>query len=141
MFSEQSIIDLLVPLGYTIKEFPDKQFDIYAEDDIELPIIFVGYGTIDSEYPGAPISYNYLDLHGENLTQSFDIHLVCTKASLPVLFKDVHTALVGKYPVGFTSDPTTSITFAQGGLIGKNNGNIHWLNRYRIGFPTINTLI
>lgn len=140
MFSEESIVALLEPTGYNVTEHPDTQFDIYKEFDERLPIIYVGYASIDSRVPSGLQSYSFLDLHGEELTQSFDIHIVCNKEDLPQIFKDVHTALVGKIPVGVADSRATVLNFAQGGLIGKNNGIVHWLNRYRIGFPTLLTL-
>ncbi len=139
MFSEESIVALLEPTGYNVTEHPDTQFDIYKEFDERLPIIYVGYSSIDSRIPNGLQVYTFLDLHGEELTQSFDIHIVCNKEELPQLFKDTHKALVGKIPSGTIVDGTTVLNFAQGGLIGKNNGTVHWLNRYRIGFPTLLT--
>jgi hypothetical protein len=141
MFSEQSIIDLLEPTGYNIAEFPDTQFDIYKEFDERLPLIYVGYSPIDSRVPGSMQAYSFLDLHGEELTQSFDVHIVCNKEDLSQVFLNVHGALVGKIPTGLAEARSTVLNFAQGGLIGKNNGTVHWLSRYRIGFPTLLTLI
>lgn len=139
MFSEQSVIDLLIPTAYEILEFPDVQYDVFSETDTRLPRIYVGYSSIDSTTPNAEVAYDFLHQHGENLIQSFDIHIVCNKEDLPDIFKAVHGALVGKIPVGQVND-TISLTFALGGLIGKNNGIIHWLSRYKISFPTLFTL-
>lgn len=130
---------LLESTGYNIQEFPDVQFDIYGEFDYRLPVIFVGYSTIDSKTPSAAVAYDFLHQHGENLIQSFDIHLVCNKEDLPTLFIDVHKALAGKVPVGQVQD-SIGLTFAQGGLIGKNNEICYWLSRYRIDFPTLFTM-
>ena len=139
MFSEASIIALLEPTGYTIEETPDKQYDIHGENDIRLPIVYVGYANIDSNISPNEVNFNYLNLHGENETQYFDVQIVCEKVDLVDIRIATHQALVGKLPVGQIQD-TTVLQHNQGGLIGKNNGIIHWLDRYQIRFPTIFTL-
>ena len=139
MFSEQSIIDLLQPTGYNVEEFPDTEFDVYSVIDTRLPIIYVGYATIDAEKTSLPLVYDLYHQHGENLIQHFDIRIVCNKEDLPTLFIAVHGALVGKVPAGQIQD-TIGLTLAQSGLMGKNNGICHWLSRYRVALPTLFTL-
>lgn len=140
MFSEQSIIDLLEPTGYAVAEFPDVQYDVFGEYDQRLPIIYVGYGGMDSMTPNGAVAYDFLHQHGENLNQFFDIHIVCNKEELPEIFITIHKALAGVVPAGQVYD-TIGLTFSQGGLIGKNNGIIHWLSRYRVCFPTLYVLL
>lgn len=139
MFSEESIIALLEPTGYAIEEFPDTQYNVFGENDVRLPVVYVGYANIDSNTNPNDVNFNYLNLYGENETQFFDIQIVCEKADLVDIRIATHQALVGKLPVGQVQD-TTVLQHHQGGLIGKNNGIIHWLDRYKIKFPTIFTL-
>lgn len=105
-----------------------------------LPIIYVGYSTIDSKNPSAPIEYDLFNQYGEDLVQSFDIQIVCTASELSTIWKKVYTALIGYTPTFSQSSgaSVSGLTYAQGGVMGIVNDRLYWLDRWRIGFPTTN---
>ena len=106
------------------------------QEILDLPILYVGYATIDSKNPSTPIEYNVFNTHGEDLVQSFDIQIVCKPADLETIWKTVYTKLIGWNPIG-QEVHHSGFTYAQGGVMGLANGNLWWIDRWRIGFPTL----
>ena len=101
-----------------------------------LPVIYVGYATIDSKNPSAPIELTMFNTHGEDLVQSFDIQIVCKSADLPTIWKNIYTKLITWNPQPLERHHS-GFTYSQGGVMGLANGNLWWLDRWRIGFPTL----
>ena len=106
----------------------------------ELPIIYIGYASIDSKNPSAPVEYDLFNQYGEDLVQSFDIQIVCNAAELSSIWKKVYTALIGYTPTATLSSmaSVSGFTYAQGGVMGMVNDRLWHLDRWRIGFPTTN---
>jgi hypothetical protein len=119
---------------YTIELSRDKEPNL--QDLEELPIIYVGYASIDAKNPHAPIESSFFNLHGEDLVQAFDIMTVCEAENLPEIWKNIYTSLIGFNPVP-GEEYRSGLTYAQGGVIGLSNGKIWWLDRWKIGFPTV----
>ena len=134
------ITKLQADTAYTIEPAREKEPNL--QDLSELPIIFVGYASIDSKNPNAPIEHDIYNTYGEDLVQSFDIFTVCTIAELPVIWKTIYKSLIGYTPTLSISGTaaTSGFTYAQGGLIGLSNGKLWHIDRWRIGFPTVPTL-
>ena len=141
MIDVQVIIDRLqAETAYTI----DFSRDIELNDQVisELPVVYVGYATMDSRNPNAAIAYSFLEEHGENLIQSFDVKIVSTVENFSPVWINVYRALNTYMSdrTGATSF-TTGLTYAQGGILGLSNGKIWHVDRWRIGLPTTNPLI
>jgi len=103
-----------------------------------LPMIYVGYATIESKQPNAPIEHNMFNTHGEDLVQSFDIVIACDEIDLPTVWMAVYKSLIGQNP----SSPErqrSGMTYSQGGKVQISNGKIWHIDRWRIGFPTLFT--
>ena len=125
-------LQTIVPT-YTIAKARSKEPDL--AETAALPIIYVGYGTIDSKNPNQPIELDTYSMNGEDLVQSFDIQIVCKEIDLKTIWTATFKALIGWNPVT-VEQMHSSMTYSQGGVIGISNDNIWWLDRYRIGFPT-----
>lgn len=121
---------------YTIEVSRDKEPNIQEIE--ELPVIFVGYATIDSKNPNAPIETSYFNMHGEDLVQSFDLITVAEPANMSEIWRTCYKSLIGWNPVPEEKD-RSGLTYAQGGIIGLSNGKIWWLDRWKVGFPTVFT--
>jgi hypothetical protein len=136
MINIQVLIDRLkAETNYTVELARVREPEL--QETIALPIIYVGYASVDSKNPSAPQEFTMLNLHGEDLVQSFDIQIVCKGTALPTIWKAVYSALVGYNPVP-NEAMHSSFTYSQGGVMGLANGNLWWVDRWRIGFPTVN---
>ena len=136
MINVQTIIDKLkADTTYTIELARVREPEL--QEAIALPIIYVGYASIDSKNPAAPQELTMLNLHGEDLVQSFDIQIVCKGTALPTIWKAVYSALIGYNPVP-NEAMHSGFTYSQGGVMGLANGNLWWVDRWRIGFPIVN---
>lgn len=136
MINVQTIIDKLkADTTYTIELARVREPEL--QEAITLPIIYVGYASIDSKNPSAPQELTMLNSHGEDLVQSFDIQIVCKGTALPTIWKAVYSALIGYNPVP-NEAMHSGFTYSQGGVMGLANGNLWWVDRWRIGFPIVN---
>ena len=132
---------LIAATGYTVEYARDKEPNIMELG--ALPIVFVGYSSIDATNSNAPIAYDLFNNHGEDLIQTFDILIACETVNLPVVWRNVYTSLIGKHPtLGYSSTASTSgLTYSQGGVMGLSNGKLWWIDKYKVGFPTTNVLL
>jgi hypothetical protein len=136
MINVQVLIDRLkAETNYTVELARVREPEL--QETIALPIIYIGYASVDSKNPSAPQEYTMLNSHGEDLVQSFDIQIVCKGTALPAIWKAVYSALVGYNPVP-NEAMHSGFTYSQGGVMGLANGNLWWVDRWRIGFPTVN---
>ena len=120
---------------YPIAFARDREIDL--QEQIDLPVIYIGYSTIDSKNPTSPVEHDFLNLHGEDLVQSFLIQTVATQATFPTIWKAVYTALVGWNPTPGEANHS-GFTYSQGGLQGLSNSKLWWIDLWRLGFPTVN---
>jgi hypothetical protein len=137
MISEEALITFLQAQPTTkdyIIEVAENVLENWQETD-ELPIIYVGYATLDSKFPNQPIESTIFNRHGENIVQTFELHIVCASADFRDTWVDLYNALIGENP-----EPSEKIhsgfTYAQGGKMGRSNGKIYHIDLWRIGFPT-----
>lgn len=140
MISLQHVIDFLTPTGYNIELSVTPEINL--QEVIELPTIYLGYSGIQAKNPNAAIASDIYSTHGEDITQTFDIHIVTTIEDLPTVWQAVYMALVGKTPTSIVSSPASvsGFTYAQGGVLGLGNGKIWHLDKYVIALPTDNVL-
>jgi hypothetical protein len=105
---------------------------------VELPMIYVGFATIESKNPNAPIEHNVFNTRGEDLVQSFDIVLACEETTLVANWIMLYKSLIGKNP-NVAERLHTGLTYSQGGKMRISNGKIWHIDRWRLGFPTLFT--
>jgi hypothetical protein len=105
---------------------------------IVLPMVYVGFATIESKNPNAPIEHNVFNTYGEDLVQSFDIVLACDETTLAANWRMLYKSLIGKNPTP-TERLHTGLTYSQGGKMRISNGKIWHIDRWRLGFPTLFT--
>jgi hypothetical protein len=122
---------------YTIAYARDREIDL--QEQTELPIIYLGYGSTDSKNPTSPVEHDFLNQHGEDIVQTIVIQTVCTASTLPTVWKAVYTALVGWNPTP-NENMHSGFTYAQGGVMGLSNSKLWYVDQWRIGFPTVNVL-
>ncbi len=141
MIDVQVIIDrIAAQTTYTV-DF-SRDIELNDQELTVLPMVYVGYATMDSRTPNAAIAYSYLEEHGENLIQSFDVKIVSTVENFSPVWINVYRALNTYMSDGLGATSfTTGLTYAQGGVLGLSNGKIWHVDRWRIGLPTVNTLI
>lgn len=138
MIDESTVISRINTItGYTA---------VRAEDILEnwqaasaLPIIYVGYATIDSKQPNVPLESSIFNTNGEDLVQSFEINIVTSDTNFRANWIAVYNALIGWNPI---ADEVyhSGFTYAQGGKMGRSNGKIWHTDIWRIGFPTNHVL-
>lgn len=138
MFSESDVVTLLSSLPYSVTLTKGKEIELTEE--VAPAKIFVGYGHIVAKNASNAIAYDIYDAHGENLTQYFDIQIVCSRSELPVVWKAVYAALIGNNPQPLEAD-RSGFTLAESGPMGFSNSSIWWISRWIIGFPTVFTIV
>ena len=138
MIDSQILIDRISSqTGYAVEAARSTEPNL--QDIATLPIIYVGYFSIDSKNPSAPIEYDLYNDYGEDLVQTFDVQIVCAFLDLPTIWKKVYSSLIGYTPtVTLSSTASASgFTFAQGAT-QQSNGKVWDVSRWKIGFPTAN---
>lgn len=139
MIDQSTLITRLdAQLSYTIRPAREKQ--IVLSELTELPIIYVGYATIDSMDANTPTATGYFLHHGEDLIQSFDIHICTTVANFRTVWINTYRALIGYNPNTLAKN-TSGLSYSQGGLMGLEDSKMWWMDRWRINFPTTNVEI
>lgn len=120
--------------SYTIAFARDREVDL--QEQLELPIIYIGYANIDSKNPTSPIEHDLYNLHGEDLVQSFHIQIVSINTDFSTVWKTIYTKLVGWNPV-VGEQYHSGFTYSQGGIMGLSNSKLWWIDVWKIGFPTL----
>lgn len=133
MIDVQTVIDYLTAnTSYNIKVATDVLPNI--QEVAALPEVYVGYSTIKAKDLHRPLELNVLNSNGENLVQSFEIHIVCPVAMFHSVWITVFKTLVTWNP-----EPTermhTGFTYTEGGKMGSNVRFWH-VDVYAVGFPT-----
>jgi hypothetical protein len=106
----------------------------------ELPIIFVNYYTIEPRFPNIPLESSIFDTHGENLIQTFEVHIVCDIKNFREVWIKHYNALIGWNPIA-EEVRHSGFTYAQSGKMGLSNGKYWEAILWRIGFPTTTQLL
>ena len=139
MIQQEDIITHLdTQLTYTI--LPARERQIVLSDLSELPLIYVGYATIDSMDANTPTATGYFLHHGEDLIQSFDVHICCETSFFRTVWINVYRELIGYNP-NEPAKNTAGLSYSQGGMMGLEDNKMWWMDRWRINFPTTNVLI
>jgi len=135
MYDIADIITLMQTTGYTVERAKAKE-PVLSELNT-LPIAYVGFRGIDSNNPTTPESFSNYEQNGENLIQTFDVHICCESTDLPVIWRKIYKSLSGKNPIPAEAQ-FSSITYQQGGVIGIENARLWWLDRWAVQFPSLN---
>lgn len=106
--------------------------------DVTTPLLYVGYGSIQTELASKTMDFNAYNFAGEGLLQVIEIQTVCAVSEFYNTFRIVYKALNGFNPV-IGEASRTALSYEQGGVMGIDNGNLWHLDRYRIGFSTQST--
>lgn len=123
----------LLETGYTVEFSRDRDIDL--QEPSVLPIVYIGYNSIESQRENSTLAMDIYSLNGENLAQSFTIQLVCLPENFPTVWKTLYKKLIGWNPVS-SEAPHTSFSYLQGGVMGLSNGKLYWADVWRVGFPT-----
>ena len=145
MIDLQYVIDILANnTSYVIEKARQQQPDL--QEILNLPVIYVGYSEIKNSNPESILSYDILNQHGENLTQTFDISICSTLEDLSIVWKTIYSTFMnenediladGISGIGSTS----SFSYLQGAVMGLSNSKIWHLDRWAINFPTIPVIL
>lgn len=99
-------------------------------------VIYVGYAGISSINPNQAKEHDLYNRAGQDLSQDFDIQIVCLEANLPIIWPYIYNALIGQHPLPQYAEHS-GLTYVQGGPMGLSNENIWHVDRWSIGFPLI----
>jgi len=138
MIDIQILIDRISSeTGYAVERA--RSVEPNLQDQAILPVVYVGYFSIDSHNPSAPIAYDLYNDYGEDLVQTFEVQIVAMINDLPTIWKKVYSSLIGYTPTATVSSTasTSGFTFAQGAT-QQSNGKVWDVSRWKIGFPTAN---
>lgn len=134
MIDIQTVIDYLtLNTPYRVEAAKDTLPNY--QDIVDLPVVYVGYATIDSKNPKAPIEHSLFNTNGEDLVQGFEIHIVCQIANFSAIWVTLYKVLIGWNPE-FTEKYHSGFTYAQGGKMGLSNSKFWHVDIWKIGFPT-----
>ena len=121
--------------NYTINQAKTKEPVLSSIES--LPIIYVGYGSLDSRNPTTPVRSDIIAEHGEDLTQSFELQINCMVEDLHTVHSVVFRQLIGKNFSSEYADQQSGFAYKQGGVIGLENGRIWWLDIWHLAYPTL----
>jgi hypothetical protein len=134
MIEIQTLISKLIISNYEITEARE------TIPDLEFKKIYISYATIAPIRVINPIDNMILNQHGEDLVQTFDIQIVCPTIDFSSVWSSIYSQLYGWNP---TSNEVNASGFVkgEGGKLGIVNGNLHWVDRWMISFPTLNVAL
>jgi hypothetical protein len=121
--------------SYTVEHVRVKE--PILTDLTSLPIIYVGYFAVDAKNPTVPIEHDLFNQHGEDLVQTVEVQIVCEEINFSTVWKNIYKSLIGWHP-NILELTHTGLTYSQGGVMGIENGRLWWLDRWKVGFPTVN---
>ncbi len=141
MVSTANIITLLTPVlaqltGIGILNTTLEPANQDKPDLNMTTALYVGYAGISSINPNQAKEHDLYNRAGQDLSQDFDIQIVCLGANLPIIWPYVYNALIGQHPIPQYAE-YSGLTYVQGGPMGLSNENLWWVDRYSIGFPLI----
>lgn len=140
MFSIDVLINRIASeTGYTT--LPARPLDSNQQDPSELPIIYIGYKGIHHN-PKEPIEYAFLNQHGEDLIQVFEVKIVTDIENLVQVWRQVYTSLNGYTPI--LSNTSTAAVSGFSFIVGDTeeaNGKLLDVSKWAIEFPTTNVLL
>lgn len=134
----QSLIDLVALTGYTVEAVRSKE--PMLTEEVDLPIIYVGYSGINSTNPSFTLDSNFIDMHGEKQIETFETQIVALPEDLSIVWNKLFETIIGKHVVGGEED-RSGITHSQGGIVGIENGRYWWIDRWNMAFPTLNVYL
>lgn len=120
---------------YTVE--PSRIKEPALTELINLPIIYVGYHKLNSKNPTVPIEHDLFNQHGEDLVQTFELQIVCEIRNFSTIWKNIYKTLIGWHP-DIVELQHTGMTYSEGGVMGLENSRLWHIDRWKIGFPTVN---
>jgi hypothetical protein len=141
MTSTAAIITLLQPViaQLTSVGILNTTIEPANQDKPDLSMvtnIFVGYAGISSINSNQAKEHDLYNRTGQDLSQDFDIQIVCLETNLPIIWSYIYNALIGQHPIPQYAE-YSGLTYVQGGPMGLSNENLWWVDRWSIGFPLI----
>jgi len=140
MFPRSVLIDRInTATPYTA--LPARPMDSQQQEPTSLPTIFVGYHGVQRT-PAVPVNLDYLNQHGEDIIQVFEIRIYATEATLYTIWRNVYTAINGYSPI-LSNTSTASVSgfaFVIGETVEVNDKLID-TSKWAIGFPSTNVLL
>jgi hypothetical protein len=141
MIDIQQVIDHILAspttATYTVQHVRIKEPILADLTDLAAsPKIYVGYYAVDAKNPTVPIEHDLFNQHGEDLVQTIEVQIVCEEINFSTIWRNVYKSLIGWHP-NVLEQQHTGLTYAQGGTMGIENGRMWWLDRWKVGFPTV----
>ena len=134
MITVEVVVAHLSSLPYAVKVLEN---DV---PDLTSTTIYVSYATIAPQHVPNPLDSMLYNQHGEDLFQTFDIHIVSTISNFSAIWSDIYKLTFGWNPTtGEIND--SGFVKGEGGKIGMSNGYMHWIDRWMISFPTLNVAL
>jgi hypothetical protein len=124
--------------SYTVSAARDKQPNF--ETLLNLPTIYIGYATLKCRNPEERLPAGFFDLHGEDISQFFDISICCEVENFRETWINIFKSLIGWNPNTLAAN-TSGFAYIEGGMMGLEQGRFWWLDRMAINFPTTNVNI
>lgn len=135
MIDEQTVVDYIkAQTSYTHVSLAEDTIP-NLQDIVDLPQIFAGYASIDSKDPNVPIEHTLFNTNGEDLVQTFEIHIISSRAAFRATWITLYNTLIGWNPIPLEKYHS-GFTYAFGGKMGRSHGKIIHVDAWRIGFPT-----
>lgn len=125
--------------GYTVKEA--LAVDNEQLDPKILPFVYVGYNGI-TRVPPVPINMDFLEAHGEDLIQVFEVKLIAKPEEFVDNWQQIYMSLINYTPTISTGSTASSTNLAFiNSVTNLRNGKVHDIAKWGIGFPTTNVFL
>jgi len=125
--------------GYSTYLMREKEFTLV--NPLHLPLIYIGPFMLDSSAGGSVITNsNIFTEHGENLIETFEIHIQDTPENLYKSWRNVAKSINGVNPYDH-NEQNSIIFYKEGHIQGYEQGQIRWLDYWNLSFPSLNPYI
>jgi len=105
----------------------------------QLPSVTVGYFQLnqkDITGSGNLLTGSNFQITAE-LIQEIEVQIICTPATLHLVQRIVYDACVQWMPNPNTAQAYSGLTYKVGGVVGLDNGRLHWLDRWELDLSAI----
>lgn len=125
--------------GYPIETMQSKEI-IPRLDPGNICTVRVGYLNNNAmDITSRAMTPGINDQMWSDIIQTIEVHFVTLESNIPTVWKALYNACCG-----FNYDPIeqeySSLTYAEGGVIGIDNGKYWWVDRWNISFPRVTNL-
>ncbi len=122
--------------GYPIETMQSKEI-IPRLDTGNICAVRVGY--LNNNALDTTARADTPEIYQQNwsdIIQTIEVHFVTLEENIPTVWKNLYNACCGWHYSPIEAD-YSGLTYAEGGVIGIDNGKYWWVDRWNVAFPRV----